>query len=200
VTLILRPSEHGPQDRAHGGGSRKTVKTTRVLGIDPGTSVTGWGVVEPAGAAFCRVASGVLVLRAGVPLGERLQRIRAGVAELCALHAPTALALEKAFVAHNVQSAFRLGEARGAVLIAAAEAGIPVFEYAPAEMKLSVVGYGRADKQQMVRGVALRLGIERAARADEADALGLAICHLIGARLRGLTAPRRRARHQGPAL
>jgi crossover junction endodeoxyribonuclease RuvC len=164
----------------------------RVLGIDPGTSVTGWGVVEPVGAAFCRVASGVVVLRTGQPLAERLQRIRAAIAELLIVHDPCALALEKAFVAHNVQSAFRLGEARGAILIAAAEAGVPVFEYAPAEVKLSVVGYGRADKDQMVRGVALRLGIARAARADEADALGLALCHLIGARLRGLTAARRR--------
>jgi len=171
-----------------------------VLGIDPGTSVTGWGVVEPAGATFFRVASGVLVLRAGLAIAERLQRIHAGVAELLALHEPSALALEKAFVAHNVQSAFRLGEARGAVLIAAAEAGVPVFEYAPAAVKLSVVGYGRADKQQMVRGVALRLGIEHAASADEADALGLALCHLIGSRLRGLTAPRRRARYGGSAL
>ena len=164
----------------------------RVLGIDPGTSVTGWGVVEPTGASFSRVASGVVVLRAGLAIGERLHRICRAVAELCETHEPQALALEKAFVAHNVQSAFRLGEARGAVLIAAAEAGIPVFEYAPAEVKLSVVGYGRADKQQMVRGVALRLGIERAARADEADALGLALCHLIGSRLRGFTTPRRR--------
>ena len=164
----------------------------RVLGIDPGTSVTGWGVVEPAGAAFCRVASGVVTMRSSLAIGERLQKIRDAVAEVLEMHQPSALALEKAFVAHNVQSAFRLGEARGAVLIAAAEAGVPVFEYAPAEVKLSVVGYGRADKQQMVRGVALRLGIARAARSDEADALGLALCHLIGARLRGLVAPRRR--------
>jgi crossover junction endodeoxyribonuclease RuvC len=158
-----------------------------VLGIDPGTSVTGWGVVEPAGAAFRRVASGLVDLPARLPLGERLRRIRAAVEDLCRAHSPIAVALEKAFVAHNVQSAFRLGEARGAVLIAAAEAGLPVFEYAPAHVKLTVVGYGRADKRQMVRGVALRLGAPRAGQADEADALALALCHLIGARLRAPT-------------
>jgi crossover junction endodeoxyribonuclease RuvC len=164
----------------------------RVLGIDPGTAVTGWGVVEPCGGAFSHIASGVIALRSALPIAERLQRIRSGVVELVSEHRPTSLALEKAFVAHNVQSAFRLGEARGAVLIAAAEAGVPVFEYAPAQVKLSVVGYGRADKEQMVRGVALRLGIVRAARSDEADALALALCHLIAARLRGLATPRRR--------
>ncbi|HSD09418.1 MAG TPA: crossover junction endodeoxyribonuclease RuvC [Candidatus Binatia bacterium] len=166
----------------------------RVLGIDPGTSVTGWGVVEPAGAAFRCVASGLVELPGRLSLGERLRRIRAAVEDLCRAHSPIAVALEKAFVAHNVQSAFRLGEARGAVLIAAAEAGLPVFEYAPAYVKLTVVGYGRADKRQMVRGVALRLGAPRAEQADEADALALALCHLIGARLRAPVdaLPRRR--------
>jgi crossover junction endodeoxyribonuclease RuvC len=164
----------------------------RVLGIDPGTSVIGWGVVTPAGASFCRLASGTVELGSARPLGERLGEIRSAIVELCRRHAPAALALEKAFVAHNVQSAFRLGEARGAVLIAAAEAGVPVFEYAPAQVKATVVGYGRADKQHVVRGVSLRLGIPPAERADEADALALALCHLIGWRLRSLGAAGRR--------
>ena len=163
-----------------------------MLGIDPGTSVTGWGVVESAGGTFRCVGSGALVLPARLSLGERLRQIRAAVAELCAAHAPAAVALEKAFVSANVQSAFRLGEARGAVLIAAAEVGVAVFEYAPAKVKSVVVGYGRADKMQMVRGVALRLGVPPAARADEADALALALCHLIGARWNALAPPTRR--------
>jgi crossover junction endodeoxyribonuclease RuvC len=169
----------------------------RVLGIDPGTSVIGWGVVTPAGASFRRLASGAVELGSSKPLGERLGEIRSAVVELCRRHAPNALALEKAFVAHNVQSAFRLGEARGAVLIAAADAGVPVFEYAPAHVKATVVGYGRADKQHVVRGVSLRLGIPPAERADEADALALALCHLIGWRLRSLGAAGRR---RGAAL
>jgi crossover junction endodeoxyribonuclease RuvC len=167
----------------------------RVLGIDPGTSVTGWGVVEAEGGTFRRVGGGAVELSTRIPLGERLRRIHVSVTELLRDYAPTALALEKAFVAVNVQSAFRLGEARGAVLIAAAGAAVPVFEYAPAQVKLTVVGYGRADKGQMVRGVALRLGAPCAARADEADALALALCHLIEGRLRRLASePRERAR------
>jgi crossover junction endodeoxyribonuclease RuvC len=158
----------------------------KVLGIDPGTSVTGWGIVEAEGVGFRRVAGGAVELPRRIPLGERLRRIHAAVCDLLREHEPAALALEKAFVAANVQSAFRLGEARGAVLIAAAAAEVPVFEYAPAQVKLTVVGYGRADKKQMVRGVALRLGGPSAAHVDEADALALALCHLIGARLRSL--------------
>jgi crossover junction endodeoxyribonuclease RuvC len=164
----------------------------RVLGIDPGTLVTGWGVVTRTGASFRRVASGAIALGSAKPLGERLGEIRSTIVELCRLHAPSALALEKAFVAQNVQSAFRLGEARGAVLIAAADAGVAVFEYAPAQVKSTVVGYGRADKRQIMRGVSLRLGIPPAERADEADALALALCHLIGWRLQSLGVAARR--------
>jgi crossover junction endodeoxyribonuclease RuvC len=159
-----------------------------VLGVDPGTSVTGWGVVEPAGTQFHRIASGAVVLPARRAIAERLQRIHEAVVQLIEEHRPDAVALERAFLARNVQSAFRLGEARGAVLVAAAAAGVPVFEYAPAQVKLTVVGYGRADKPQIVRGIALRLGIAPATRFDEADALALALCHLIGSRLQTLVA------------
>ena len=159
-----------------------------MLGIDPGTSVTGWGVVERAGTQFRCVASGVVVLPARRALAERLQQIHQAIVQLIAEHRPDALALERAFLARNVQSAFRLGEARGAVLIAAAAADVPIFEYAPAQVKLTVVGYGRADKPQIVRGVALRLGMRPAERFDEADALAIALCHLIGARLGALVA------------
>ncbi len=172
-----------------GAGAERSV---RVLGIDPGTSVTGWGVVETAGTGFRCVASGDFRLSSRRSLAARLQQIHSAVAELIGVHAPAAVALEKAFVAHNVQSAFRLGEARGAVLIAAAAADVSVFEYAPAAVKLAVVGYGRADKRQMVRGVALRLGTPAAERADEADALALALCHLIGARWRAMAGSGRR--------
>ena len=104
------------------------------------------------------LSAGLALTAAGCaadPSVEESQEAKPAVSQEQQRTASASLALEKAFVAHNVQSAFRLGEARGAVLIAAAEAGVPVFEYAPAEVKLSVVGYGRADKQQMVRGVAL---------------------------------------------
>jgi crossover junction endodeoxyribonuclease RuvC len=96
------------------------------------------------------------------------------------------VSLEKAFVSRNPQSAFRIGEARGAVMVAAAECGLEVFEYAPAEVKRTLVGWGRAEKDQMVRGVALLFAIPEPRVADEADALAIAACHLAGSRLRDL--------------
>jgi crossover junction endodeoxyribonuclease RuvC len=114
-------------------------------------------------------------------LAARLCRIHLAIRELLLEHAPGAVSLEKAFVSRNVQSAFRLGEARGAVLIAAADCGVEVFEYSPAAIKQSVVGYGRADKDQIVRGVSLLLSLSDLRRADEADALAAAVCHLRGA-------------------
>ncbi|MGH7858633.1 MAG: crossover junction endodeoxyribonuclease RuvC [Candidatus Binatia bacterium] len=150
----------------------------RVLGVDPGTSVTGWGVVESAPGGHRRIASGVISLSGRLDLAARLRRIHESIRSLILEHEPEALSLEKAFVSRNVQSAFRLGEARGAVLIAAADCGIRIFEYSPAEVKQSVVGYGRADKDQMLRGVALLLSVGELRRADEADALAAAVCHL----------------------
>jgi crossover junction endodeoxyribonuclease RuvC len=130
------------------------------------------------------VASGVIALPSRLSLAERLHRIHASVRKLIDEHHPLAVSLEKAFVSRNVQSAFRIGEARGAVLIAAADRGVPVFEYAPATVKQAVVGYGRADKSQMLRAVAMLLSLDDLDGADEADALAVAVCHLQGARLR----------------
>ena len=158
----------------------------RVLGIDPGTSITGWAVVDGEGSRVRRVASGALRLSSQSPLAVRLARIHATVKALIAEHAPVAVSLEKAFVAKNPQSALRIGEARGAVLVAAAECGLEVFEYAPTEVKQALVGYGRADKQQIARGVAMLLAIPEPTIADEADALAVANCHLAGARIRAL--------------
>jgi crossover junction endodeoxyribonuclease RuvC len=156
----------------------------RILGIDPGTSVTGWGVLDSEGGRPRWVASGSIVLSPREALPERLRRIRDGIAERIREFAPGAVGLEKAFVSRNVQSALRLGEARGAALIAAADRGLPVFEYAPAEVKAAVVGYGRADKRQILRAMAAWLGIEAPSREDEADALAVALCHLLNARSR----------------
>ncbi|MGH7806221.1 MAG: crossover junction endodeoxyribonuclease RuvC [Candidatus Binatia bacterium] len=158
----------------------------RVLGIDPGTSVTGWAVVEGEGGRVRRVASGGLRLSSQSPLSMRLARIHETVMALIAEHRPLAVSLEKAFVSKNPQSAFRIGEARGAILVAAAQSGLEVFEYAPAEVKQSLVGYGRADKEQIARGVALLFAIEPPSLSDEADALAVAACHLAGLRLRRL--------------
>ena len=155
-----------------------------MLGIDPGSRVTGWGVVEERGTALAHVANGTIVLRARESLGERLAALHAECARLFAAWTPAVVVLERAFVARNVQSAFRLGEARGAVLAAVAGAGGAVHEYAPAEVKLATVGHGRAEKDAMIRGVATRLGLAPGAlRPDAADALALALCHLARAPL-----------------
>jgi crossover junction endodeoxyribonuclease RuvC len=156
-------------------GPRAAGHELRVLGIDPGTVATGWGVVVAGGDALVRVASGVLR-----PRGERaakLEAIFAGVLALCEEHRPDAVSLEQSFVGDNIQTALRLGEARGSVMVAAARAGVLVHEYSPAAIKMAVAGSGRADKTQMTAMVTRLLGVASTLVADEADALGAAICH-----------------------
>ena len=162
----------------------------RVLGIDPGTVATGWGVVETAasrpglGSRHCRVASGVI--RARGPLPERLATIFAAVCAILEEHQPAALSIEKTFVSENVQTAFRLGEARGSILVAAARAGVTIHEYSPAEIKMAVVGYGRAVKDQVQSMVTRLLSLPDCPATDEADALAAALCHLQAHRIEKL--------------
>lgn len=165
----------------------------RALGIDPGSRVTGWGVVEARGTALSHVASGVIPLKPTLSLAVRLAHLYAECQRLLAAWQPEVVVLERAFVARNVQSAFRLGEARGAVLAAVAAAGTALHEYAPAEVKLAAVGHGGADKDAVGRGVVARLRLTGRLAADAADALALALCHLQQAPLaaRLAAAPRR---------
>lgn len=157
-----------------------------MLGVDPGTVVTGWGVVEASGRTVGHVASGVIRLRG--TREARLGVIFRTLGECCDRFAPVAIVLEKTFVGDNVQSAFRLGEARGAVMVAAAERQLPVAEYSPAEIKVAVTGSGRAAKSQMQAMVMRVLSRDTPLVADEADALAAAICHLHAQRLTALTA------------
>jgi crossover junction endodeoxyribonuclease RuvC len=150
----------------------------RALGIDPGSRVTGWGVVETRGTALSHVANGTIPLRPSAPVARRLAWLHAECTRLLAEWQPEVVVLERAFVARNVQSAFRLGEARGAVLAAIAVSGAMLHEYAPAEVKLAAVGHGQADKLAVGRGVSARLGLAGELAADAADALALALCHL----------------------
>lgn len=173
----------------------------RALGIDPGSRVTGWGVVERGGAAYRELASGAIRLDVGDPLSERLARLHGECARLIDAWRPDVVVLERNFVAHNVQSAFRIGEVRGVVLCVAAAGGRPVHEYAPAAVKLAAVGHGRADKETMTRGIVALLGLRTRPSTDAADALALALCHLQQAPLLaamaratdGVPASRRRA-------
>jgi len=148
----------------------------RVLGVDPGTVAMGWGVIDDADRRLTYVAGGVL--RARGPLAERLALVYEHAQRILSDFSPHCVSLEKTFVGENVQSAFRLGEARGAILVATAQAGVSVAEYSPAEIKVAVAGHGRAAKDQIQTMVARLLSLSGPLAGDEADALGAAICHL----------------------
>jgi crossover junction endodeoxyribonuclease RuvC len=165
-------------------GERTAPPILRVLGIDPGTLRTGWGVIERRGRTLSFCAAGVLTPKGFHSLPERLRIIYAGVTEILQTYTPQVLSLEKAFVAYNVQSALRLGEARGVVLLAAVQAGVRIAEYNPTEIKTAVAGYGRAEKAQVQKAVFALLGGGRPPEVvglpmskDATDALAAAICH-----------------------
>jgi crossover junction endodeoxyribonuclease RuvC len=148
-----------------------------VLGIDPGTAATGYGIVERAGSRLRAVDYGCLETVPAQALAVRLMAIHRSVRQLIELHRPQMVGVERLFFNRNVQTAFAVGQARGVVLLAAAESGLPVFEYGPHEVKMAVTGYGRADKQQVQRMVQVVLGMDALPRPDDAaDALAVAIC------------------------
>ena len=148
-----------------------------VLGIDPGTALTGYGVVERTGSRIRAIDYGCIETPADRPLAERLLEIRAAIADLIGRHDPSLVAVERLFFNRNVQTAFAVGQARGAVLLTAAEHGLPVFEFTPNEVKIAVTGYGRAPKAQVQRMVQVVLGLPELPRPDDAaDALAIAIC------------------------
>jgi crossover junction endodeoxyribonuclease RuvC len=162
----------------HDGANRAPICPQRIIGIDPGTMVTGWGVVEAIGSSLNHIAHGIIAT-AGVPAqADRLSLIYRGIEEVIQLHRPDGISLEKVFFARNAQSALKLGQARGVALLAAAHHGIPVNEYAAAEIKIAVVGYGQASKEQVQKMVAALLHVAEKMAADAADALAAAICHL----------------------
>jgi crossover junction endodeoxyribonuclease RuvC len=147
-----------------------------VLGIDPGTAALGYGIVERTGGGLRAVDFGCLVTSADLPLPERLRRIHALVAELIETHHPDLVAVERVFFSKNAQTAFAVGQARGVVLLAAAQAGIEVREATPNEVKMGVTGYGNADKGQVARMVAVILQLAEVPTPDDtADALAIAI-------------------------
>lgn len=162
-----------------------------VLGIDPGSRRCGYGVVVREGQRLRVVESGVLI-PGDLPMPERLGLILAGLDAVIARSRPGEVSVEQVFSGVSARSALVLGQARGVALAVAARAGLPVFEYTPAEAKLSFTGNGRADKEQMMRSARLLLGTVPEL-SDEADALALAVCHLARRQLR-VPAARRGAR------
>jgi crossover junction endodeoxyribonuclease RuvC len=171
-------------------GAPLVVPSLRVLGVDPGTIHTGWGVIERTGRSVKFCAAGVVSTQGFRSLPERLRSIYSGLVEVIHTWAPQVLSLEKAFLAYNVQSAFRLGEARGVALLAASQAGLRIAEYSATEIKTAVVGYGRAEKTQVQKAVFALLGRGKDPSAlglpvskDATDALAAAICHVHASRL-----------------
>ena len=153
--------------------------TVRILGIDPGLRVTGFGVIEKNGASLTYIASGC-VKSGDADLADRLKTILAGLREIIGEHHPQQVALEKVFVNVNPASTLALGQARGTAICAAVDAGLPVSEYTALQVKQAVVGNGHAKKVQVQDMVKRLLGLAGAPSADAADALACAICHAHG--------------------
>jgi crossover junction endodeoxyribonuclease RuvC len=150
-----------------------------VLGIDPGTADTGYGVVHSAGSRLCAVDGGVIRTRAGLALELRLAEIHAQVAELLDRHRPEAIAVEQLYFGANARTAFAVGQARGVVLLAAGQRGLPARSYTPQQVKAAVCGHGSAGKEQVARMVARLLSLPEPPGSDHtADALAVAICDL----------------------
>jgi crossover junction endodeoxyribonuclease RuvC len=157
-----------------------------VLGIDPGTASTGYGVVAGSGARLRALDGGVIETRPGVPLERRLADIHARVGSLLDEHTPDALAIEELYFGANVRTAFAVGQARGVVLLAAGLRGVPARSYTPQQVKAAVCGSGRAAKDQVARMVGQLLALEGPPSPDHAaDALAVAICDLNRAPLAG---------------
>jgi crossover junction endodeoxyribonuclease RuvC len=149
-----------------------------ILGVDPGSIVTGWGLVELEGTQLRHIANGVIGTSTALCQADRLLQIHRGIEEIIKHYSPGALSLEKVFLSHNAQSALKLGQARGMAMLAAAQNRIEVSEYSATEIKVAVVGYGHASKEQIQKMVSALLGLRGSLRSDAADALAAAICHL----------------------
>jgi crossover junction endodeoxyribonuclease RuvC len=147
-----------------------------LLGIDPGSRHTGWGVIDQQGNRQRLLACGTISTTHD-DMAPRLGEIYAGIAGVLAEYRPEEVGIEKVFMARNADSALKLGHARGAAITAVVNAGVPVFEYSPRQIKQAVVGRGGAEKQQVAQMVTWLLGLNETPQSDAADALAVAICH-----------------------
>ncbi len=151
----------------------------RILGVDPGTATTGYGVIDSEDDEITLVDYGALVSPARSPIGERLSYIYKGLLEVISRYQPEAVAIEEPFVAKNVRSALAIGRAQAIAILAAASKGIPSYEYTPTQVKQRVANYGASSKEQIQEMVKLQLGLSEIPQpSDAADALAIAICHL----------------------
>ena len=160
-----------------------------VLGIDPGTAITGYGLVREDKEGLALVGCGVVTTPSGQPLPARLQTIYQGLSRVIAEHELDAVAVEELFFSRNARTALSVGHARGVTLLALADAGLPIYEYKPLEVKQAVAGYGGADKHQIQEMVRLLLNLDQVPQPDDAaDAVAVAVCHIFSARMTALIA------------
>ena len=158
----------------------------RVLGIDPGYAIVGWGVVEYVGNRFAPVGYGAVVTEKDTPFEQRLVEIYEGVLDICKRYKPEALSIEKLYYQHNQTTVIGVAEARGVILLAAAQCGVPIYEYTPMQVKQAITGYGKAVKKQIQEMTRMMLHLEAIPKPDDtADALAMAItfCHTNGSQL-----------------
>ena len=162
----------------------------RVLSIDPGYAIVGWGVVEYVGNRFAPVGYGAVVTEKDTPFEQRLVEIYEGVLDICKRYKPEALSIEKLYYQHNQTTVIGVAEARGVILLAAAQAGLPIYEYTPMQVKQAVTGYGKAVKKQVQEMTRMLLSLPAVPKPDDtADALAMAItfCHTNGNQLNRFT-------------
>ncbi|WP_026840789.1 crossover junction endodeoxyribonuclease RuvC [Citrifermentans bremense] len=148
-----------------------------ILGIDPGSRKTGYGIISKQGNRLIHVDNGAIFTQSAKDFPERLEKIFTGLSEIIAQYRPEVVAVEDVFLAKNAQSALKLGQARGAAIVAAVNVGLPVHEYTAMQVKQAVVGTGRAEKAQVQQMIKALLNLPEVAQEDASDALAVAICH-----------------------
>lgn len=158
----------------------------RVLGIDPGSRITGYGIIDQEGNRLVHVDNGAIFTDTRGPFSLRLLGVYRGLSEIIDRYRPDAMAVEDIFFATNVQSALKLGQARGAAIVAGVNSGLPVFEYSALQVKQAVVGHGRATKEQVQKMLRVLLNLPEIAQEDASDALAVAVCHLHSAGMNAL--------------
>jgi crossover junction endodeoxyribonuclease RuvC len=167
-----------------------------VLGIDPGSHITGYGIVENAGNRLIHIDNGAIFTDSAEDFPGRLKKIFDGILEIISSYHPDQVAIENIFFATNPQSALKLGQARGAAIVAAVHSGLPVSEYSALQVKQAVVGQGKAAKEQVQKMVRALLSLPEIAQPDASDALAVAICHINSYGLKQLSTGRVCAKHK----
>ncbi len=150
----------------------------RVIGIDPGSKVCGYGVLEVQNGEVTHIQSGCIIPKPSLPLNQRLKVIYDGISKVIDLHSPDVMSIEDVFFAKNAKSAIKLGQARGVAILAGSNAEISIYEYAPTRVKLALTGRGRANKAEVQSMLTMLLGVDEWQTQDASDAVAIAFCHI----------------------